>query len=107
MDLRRTDTNAGDDSRGRAFGLDGNLYLPVVVSVVASLGIAALLGLGLRTGWIPAAITGSVPFSGTLFWAVALRHGKPPGHDRDWLDQRLGGGDFTRRREAQRGLADE
>jgi hypothetical protein len=34
-DLRFTDTNAADDSAGRVFGLEGNLYLPVVGGFVA------------------------------------------------------------------------
>ena len=33
--LRHTETNSADDSAGRAFGLDGNLYLPVLLAVLA------------------------------------------------------------------------
>ena len=47
-ELRFTDINAGADSAGRAFGLDGNLYLPVVIAAVAAVGAVALLGLGLH-----------------------------------------------------------
>ncbi|MDP3069648.1 MAG: hypothetical protein Q8N18_05135 [Opitutaceae bacterium] len=106
MDLRRTDTNAADDSRGRAFGLDGDLYLPVVIASLLSLALGALLGLWLHTGWVVAGVVAVVPIALTLFWALGLKHGHPPGHDRDWLDQKLGGGDFTRSNGAQRGLLD-
>jgi hypothetical protein len=106
MDLRRTDTNAADDSRGRAFGLDGDLYLPVVISALVSLAVGALLALWLHTGWVLAGAVAAVPLGLTLFWAILLKHGRPPGHDRDWLDQKFGGGDFTRSRSAQRGLLD-
>lgn len=106
MDLKRTDTNAADDSRGRAFGLEGDLYLPVVIAAVASLALAAVLGLLAHTGWVIATIVGALPFGVTIFWAVVLRHGRPPGHDRDWIDQKLGGGDFTRTQSAQRGILD-
>ena len=106
MELRQTDTNAADDSRGRAFGLDGDLYLPVVIAVVVSLGIGALLGTLLRVGWVVAGGVASLPLATTVFWAVGLKHGKPSGYDRDWVEQKLGGGDFTRERAGQRGLLD-
>lgn len=106
MDLKRTDTNAADDSRGRAFGLEGDLYLPVVIAGVASLALAAVLGLLLRTGWMVASAVGSAPFILTVLWAALLKHGRAPGHDRDWLDQQLGGGNFTRSAAAQRGIFD-
>lgn len=106
MELRHTNTNAADDSRGRAFGLDGDLYLPVVIAALLSLALGALLALWLHAGWLIASAVAALPIGLTLFWAVALKHGRPPGHDRDWLDQKLGGGDFTRERTAQRGLLD-
>ena len=46
-ELRFTDSNAGDDSAGRAFGLEGNLYLPVVFGLVAGVQ----LWLFLATCW--------------------------------------------------------
>ena len=107
MDLRRTETNSSDDSRGRAFGLEGDLYLPVVIAAVVSLGLLALLGLVLRTGWAAAGSVSVVPFGLTLGWAVFLKHGRPPGYDRDWIEQQLGGGDFTRSRATQRRLLEE
>jgi hypothetical protein len=106
MDLRYTDTNSADDSRGRAFGLEGDLYLPVVIAVVVSLGLLALLGLGFKTGWLIATSVSVWPAALTLVWATLLRHGRPPGYDRDWIEQRLGGGDFSRQAAAQRRLLD-
>lgn len=107
MELRRTETNAADDSRGQAFGLEGNLYLVIVIAVVVALALLALFGLVWRTGWGIAAVLASLPVGIVLFWALFLRKGRPPGYDRDWIAQRLGGGDFTRERNAQRGLFNE
>ena len=104
MELRHTDSNAADDSRGRAFGLDGNLYLFVVIAVVVSLGIGAVLTNLLRVGWVIAGVVAALPLIGTVIWAVGLKHGKPSGYDRDWIEQKLGRGDFTRERAAQQGL---
>lgn len=106
MNLRHTDTNAADDSRGRVFGLDGNLYLPVVIAGVAALALFVIVGLLLRAGWIPAGLVAGTPLGLTLAWAVGLRNGRPPAYDRDLVEQWLGGGSFGRRAAGQRGLTE-
>jgi len=94
-DLRFTDTNAGDDSAGRVFGLDGNLYLPVVLGLVVGIFLFAGLGFG-GAGYPLAAMIGAIPVFGSLSWVIGFRHGKPAGYDRDKIDELLGGADFTR-----------
>ncbi len=99
-ELRFTDTNAADDSVGRAFGLDGNLYLPLVIGVVAAVGIFAgtgLLGLGYGT----AGLLGTAPLVGVSVWVLGFRHGKPRGYDRDQLDMALGRSDSSPRPDFQ------
>lgn len=97
-ELRFTDTNAADDSAGRVFGLDGNLYLPVVFGLVA--GVLLFAGLGfVGTGYPLAGAAAIIPIGGSLVWVLGLRHGKPAGYDRDRLDDLLGGADFTRESE--------
>jgi hypothetical protein len=99
-DLRFTDTNAADDSAGRAFGLDGNLYLPVVLGAVA--GVALFGGLTLLGISIGIALgVGLAPLGATLVWVLGLRHNRPPGYDRDRIEQWLGGGDFMREGEVK------
>ena len=93
-DLRFTDTNAADDSAGRVFGLDGNLYLAVVVAGLAAVGICAALSLWLHTNWALAAAVAALPPAVTAIWAVWLKHGRPAGYDRDKLEDLLRGGDF-------------
>ena len=95
-ELRHTDTNAADDSAGRAFGLEGNLYLPVVLAMVGALGLFALLTLLLHAHPLASGLLVALPLGAVLAWVLGLRHGKPAGHDRDWLEARLGGADFTR-----------
>lgn len=95
-ELRHTDTNAADDSAGRAFGLDGNLYLVVVGAVLGALGLYAVLALLLRVPTLFAGTVAIVPPIVVALWIVLLRHGKPAGYDRDWFDHILGRGDFTR-----------
>lgn len=94
-DLRFTETNSGDDSSGRAFGLDGNLYLGVVLAVILAVAIFAGLTF-LGVGIFRSAIAASVPVATTAGWILLLKHGRPPGYDRDKVDDLLGGADFTR-----------
>ncbi len=90
MDLRFTDTNAADDAAGRAFGLEGNLYLPVVIAAVGGLGMLAGLGLGLGVSWGIAGVVAGLPVAGVVAWILVLRRGQPRGHDRDQVEAWLG-----------------
>ena len=101
-ELRFTDTNAADDSAGRAFGLDGNLYLPVVIAGVGGIGLFAVLGLLFHFPLALAGLTAALPAGLTLAWALFLKRGKPAGYDRDKLEDWLGGGDFGPVAEHQR-----
>ncbi|MDR1281853.1 MAG: hypothetical protein LBK99_13670 [Opitutaceae bacterium] len=105
-ELHFTDTNSADDSSGRVFGLDGNLYLPVVLGVIGSLGLVAVLGLLVGTGWFIAGVAGAVPLAAILGWALLLKHNKPAGYDRDRIEQWLGGAHFTLNPAEQQNLTD-
>ena len=94
--LRHTETNAADDSSGRAFGLDGNLYLPVLMALVGALGLFSVLALVLAVPHTVAALITGVPFAVVVAWAVFLKQGRPAGYDRDLIEYWLIGGDFTR-----------
>ncbi len=100
MDLRLTDTNSSDDSPGRAFGLDGNFYLPVVVAAIGSIGLFGLLALLLQVPWIIAGLFAGIPLGVTLAWAVLLKQGRPRGYPRDKFEDILGMGDLTRSQDA-------
>lgn len=104
-ELRCTDTNAADDSAGRAFGLDGNLYLILVVAVMGTLAVAALLGFLLHAPWPVTTLCAGLPFLAVLGWVLFFKHNKPAGYDRDQLDAWLGRGDFSRNASEQEGLA--
>ena len=104
-EIRYTHTNAADDSGGQAFGLEGNLYLPVVIA--ATMGIALFAALSVTTS-LSAIVSGTaatLPVLSVLGWAVWLRQGKPRGHDRDWLALQLVGQHFTRITDEQRRVA--
>lgn len=94
-DLRLTDTNAADDSGGSVWGLDGNLFIPVVASAALSVG-ALLILIGLfHVHWLASLILGGMPFSLTLGYILLFKQGKPPGYDRDVFDVWLKGKGFA------------
>jgi hypothetical protein len=95
-DLRLTETNAGDDSAGRAFGLAGNLYLPLVLAVVIGIGVFAMLAFVLKFALGVAIGIAGLPVAGVAVWVLGLRHNRPAGFDRDWAEHQLGRDDFAR-----------
>jgi hypothetical protein len=85
-ELRITDTNSTNDSKGRAFGLEGNDFIYVLVAFVVAFGLYLLLTVVLHAAMLPAACL-TLPILGiTLGWVVLLRHNKPAGYAEDWFD---------------------
>lgn len=94
MDLRFTETNSADDQAGQAFGLDGNLYLPVVLTGLGGIGLFGILGLVIHFPYAVAGAVAAAPCALTLLWVLLLRRGKSAGYDRDKLDDLAGGSHF-------------
>lgn len=86
QNLRFTDTNAADDSGGSVWGLDGNLFMPVVASAALSIGVVLVLFGMFHVHWLVSFVIGAVPFVGTLTYVLLFKQGKPPGYDRDLFD---------------------
>ena len=90
-ELRITDTNSANDSKGRAFGLEGNDFVYVLVAFVLALGLYLLLSALFGLSQL-AALTLSVPIlAGPLSWVLFLRHNKPEGYAGDWFEQKFNG----------------
>jgi hypothetical protein len=95
QNLRFTDTNAADDSGGSVWGLDGNLFMPVVASAALSIGVVMVLFAMFHVYWLTSFVIGAVPFGGTLAYVLLFRQGKPPGYDRDLFDLWINGRGFS------------
>ena len=92
--LRITDTNSANDSRGRAFGLEGNDFVYVLIGFVVALGLFLLLTVLFGAGRFVALVL-TLPFLlGPLGWIVLLRHNKAEGYAEDWFDQPFNGAGF-------------
>jgi len=95
-DLIITNTNSATDSEGMAFGLSGNLFIYLLVSMVASIfgvtlmisvfGVHAAIALGL----------GTVPVLLTLAYLKIFRHKKPPHYQEDLFELWINGSGHER-----------
>jgi hypothetical protein len=94
--LLRVLSNSAFDSRGIAFGLQGNLYFPVVISGLFSIGIFTLLLL--KTGYpVPKALgIAAIPFAATLIFILLLLNGKKPHYASDLFLSFTSDGSFGR-----------
>lgn len=85
-ELRVTDTNSVNDSKGRAFGLEGNDFLYVIGGIIGALGcfllLHVLIGAGAVTTMFLAAPILLVPTA----WVLLFRHNKPAGYAEDLFD---------------------
>lgn len=85
MPLTVTNTNAGDDSAGKTWGIEGDNILILLLALVVFIGIALALHRG-GVGWGLGALLAGAPLMGAGWWVFGLRQGKPHGYDTDWLD---------------------
>lgn len=89
--LRFTDTNSSEDSQGKTWGLDGNLFWFAIGGVF--LGVMTLLILFAVFKWSigSALIAALVPVIASFVYIFGFRQGKPPGYDRDFVDNLFNG----------------
>lgn len=92
--LRLTETNSADDSKGRTWGLEGNLFWYVTGGSFISVLTLLLLFSVARLPFLVSLLCAAVPFSLTLLYVYAFRHGKPSGYDIDCLDCWINGAAF-------------
>ncbi len=93
-ELRFTETNSADDSAGKTWGLEGNLFW--FVAGGAFVGVLTLLLLFSMWHWdfLAALIPAFIPLGLALLYAFAFRQGKPSGYDIDLFELWLKGPGF-------------
>lgn len=94
QELRFTETNSADDSTGKTWGLEGNLFWYLVGGGFASVVTLLLLFSVWRWNFVAALIPAAVPLALTLLYILAFRQGRPAGYDTDLLELWLKGAGF-------------
>lgn len=93
--LRLSDTNSASDSGGRTWGLEGNLIWWLIGGVGGGIVVFFMLVVALDTALLPSIGLALVPVGLALSYIFLLRHGKPPGYDRDFVETLTQGRGFA------------
>src|ERR1700730_18751326 len=93
-ELRFTETNSADDSAGKTWGLEGNLFWFVAGGAFAAVIMLLLLFSIWKWPLLSAAVPALIPLGLALLYALALRQGKPRGYDVDLFELWLTGTGF-------------
>jgi hypothetical protein len=93
-ELRFTETNSADDSAGKTWGLEGNLFWYLVGGSFASVTTLLLLFSVWHWSLLAALVPAAVPIALTLLYILAFRQGRPPGFDTDLFELWLKGPGF-------------
>lgn len=94
-DIRFTDTNSADDSKGKTWGLEGNLFWYLIGGGFASVVIMLLLFSAYRFSFAASAAIASIPLLLTSIYVFSFRQGKPPRYDIDCLEHWILGNGFN------------
>lgn len=90
-ELRITDTNSVNDSKGRALGLEGNDFLYVIGGFVAAFACYLLLDVLLGAATLPSILLALPILVLPTAWVLLFRHNKPDGYAEDFFDQLVTG----------------
>jgi Flp pilus assembly protein TadB len=82
-ELRFTDTNAGTDSGGRTWGMEGNLVWWLIAGMGSGIAVFFILITMLKAGLLSSVFLALIPVVLVLLYILMFRQGKPPGYDRD------------------------
>jgi Flp pilus assembly protein TadB len=94
-ELRLTDTNAASDSKGRTWGLEGNLFWWLVGGIGAGIMVFFILLVVSGSSLLTSLMVALIPVLLCLAYIFGLRQGKPPGYDRDIFEYVLTGRGFS------------
>jgi hypothetical protein len=93
-ELRFTETNSAEDSAGKTWGLEGNLFWYLVGGSFASVLTLLLLFSVWQWSLLTALVPAAVPLAITLLYILAFRQGRPSGYDTDLFELWLRGPGF-------------
>src|SRR5436853_7714385 len=92
--IRFTETNSADDSKGRTWGLDGNLFWFIAGGAFSFVVILLVCFSAMKLTFLLSVSLAALPLTLCLIYVFTFRQGKPPGYDLASLDIRLNGSAF-------------
>ncbi len=93
-ELRFTETNSADDSAGKTWGLEGNLFWFIAGGAFAAVVTLLMLFSVWRWPLLSAVVPALIPLGLAVLYALAFRQGKPSGYDIDLFELWLKGSGF-------------
>ena len=93
--LRFTETNSSDDSKGRTWGLEGDLFWFMAGGAFAFVMVLLVCFSALKMSFLVSLALAAVPLLLCVLYVFLFRQGKPAGYDIDSLDYWLNGSGFS------------
>ena len=93
--LRFTETNSSDDSKGRTWGLEGDLFWFMAGGAFAFVMVLLVCFSALKLSFLLSLALAAVPLVLCVLYVFLFRQGKPAGYDIDCLDYWLNGSGFS------------
>ena len=94
-ELRSTDTNSSNDSKGRALGFEGNDFMYVVIGIVAAIGIFLLLYAVFAAALLTSTVISACIAIGPTAWVSIFKRNRPDGYAEDFFDNLFNPEGFT------------
>jgi hypothetical protein len=94
QNLRFTNTNSADDSKGKTWGLDGNLFWFIAGGAFGFVVILLACFSAMKMSFLLSLFLAALPLTLCVIYVFAFRQGKPPGYDIDCLEYCLAGKGF-------------
>jgi hypothetical protein len=92
--LRFTDTNSADDSKGRTWGLEGNLFWFLAGGAFLSVVVMLLLFSAYKVGFTASVLISGIPLVLAVTYVFGFRQGKPTRYDLDCVEYWISGRGF-------------
>jgi hypothetical protein len=94
-ELRFTETNSSDDSQGKTWGLDGDLFWFMAGGAFAFVAVLLVCFSALRMSFFGSMALAAAPLALCAIYVFVFRQGKPAGYDIDCLDYWVNGSGFA------------
>lgn len=94
QEIRFTETNSADDSKGRTWGLDGNLFWFVAGGAFVFVIVLLLCFSAMKMSFVASLILAAIPLGLCVTYVLGFRQGKPRAYDVDCLDAWINGAGF-------------